>query len=110
MSILDKLLQAWNIKDYGDLNEEEQEFYDRMAKNLSMADPSMEDFRKWLAMEKILIDREMFKYENDPKKDLFFKCLGRLVQRLDSFVNQSKVIRDDAMGAIRESIKKANLN
>lgn len=104
---LKDIFKAEGIESYEQLNEQEVHTMDNLTRMLGMPDPTMDDIRKWIREERDRATRELYEYTNDKDKDLYFKCMCRMLDKLELYLGQPKKMRDYAIAEIKRSTKAA---
>lgn len=83
------------MKDYSELKGQERETYLQWSAILNKPDVTIEDLKTLLPAEIERVTIEWRKYENDEKRDLYFKVYARLLQMLTDIITAPAKERED---------------
>lgn len=93
--MLSKILEKLGVTDYSQLKDQERQTYLQWADILNKPELSIEDLKTILPAEIERVTIEWRKYENDDKRDLYFKVYARILQMLTDMITAPEKERED---------------
>jgi predicted transcriptional regulator len=103
--MLQQLLEKLGITDFAALSSEERKTYEEWAKVLTVADVSMDDVRKFVALEGARATDELMKLDNSKEREIFYKVLCHLTAVLKSFIDVPSAQRDALRSHLKQTFK-----
>jgi hypothetical protein len=104
MSILDNLLKKFKIDDYGSLDTEERETFNRWAKELEGKPVTIEELKKFLESQRLLNLGEFENFDNEKMKDLYIKVYSRICRQIISFIDMPEKVRQMREASLKEKL------
>jgi hypothetical protein len=103
--MLNDFLQKLGITDYSKLTAEERKTYEEWSKVLTAPDVSMDDVRRFVALEGARATDELMKLDNTREREIFYKVLCHFTAVLKSFIDVPSAQRDALRSHLKQTFK-----
>ena len=100
--MLREILEKLGVKDFSELKEQERRVYEQWAAMLNKPDTTIDDLKRLLPVELDRARKEQNQFENNERKDLFYKAYIRLLENLSGMIVSPQRERE----ALKERLRK----